>query len=72
MINLEKVKGYDSLTARRKEIFKEVFVMHNACYENPKNKEAMTPVKVENDEHGVKVTFKNKVWLHYYANGTWG
>lgn len=72
MVDLEKVKGYDNLTAKRKEIFKSVYAKHNNCFEDPKNKKSYTPVKVENDEYGVKVTFKNKCWLRYYANGTWG
>jgi hypothetical protein len=72
VVDVTKVKGYDNLSQRQKEIFEDVFYRHNACFENPENKKGYTPVNVERDDNGVKVTFKNKCWLRYYANGTWG
>ncbi len=71
MIDLEKVKGYESLTPKRKELFKSVFAKQNACC-GTEAKKRFTPTKVENADYGVRVTFKNKEWLHYYSDGTWG
>jgi hypothetical protein len=72
MIDLEKVKGYESLTPRRKGLFKSTFPNQYSCWESEQNKKKYTPIKVENADYGVKVTFKNKSWLHYYTDGTWG
>lgn len=65
------IKGYTKLGPKAQEFFKSIYKKHISIIgENEKNKWIPTSVKLE--KTGLKVTFSNGEWLHYYANGTWG
>lgn len=71
MLNYKKLKGYEKLSQRQKELFKRVYENHMACIESETLKEKYTPVKVAPEEYGVKVEFKAATWLHYNWKGEW-
>lgn len=70
-IDFAKVKGFNSLPNEAKELFKRTYKLHNSI-QGTDYKEEYEPVKVSLAGDKLKVVFKNKVWLHYYPNGTWG
>lgn len=71
MVNLEKIKGYETLSQDRKELFKRVYKSHMDCIESENLREKYTPVKVNPAEYGVRVEFKTTSWLHYNWKGEW-
>lgn len=70
-MNLETVKGYETLSPEQKELFNKVYANHIGCIESEALKEKYTPVKVATAEYGVRVEFKAATWLHYNWKGEW-
>ena len=70
-IDFTKVKGFNSLTDEAKELFIRTYKLHNSIQGTDYKKE-YEPAEVIQQGILLRVTFKNKVWLHYYPNGTWG
>lgn len=70
-MNLETVKGYETLNQKQKELFKRVYKTHMSCIESETLREKYTPVKVAPAEYGVRVEFKAETWLHYNWKGEW-
>ncbi len=72
-IDFNKVKGFSKLSDHGKEIFRKVYIKHNATH-GIEQKGKWIPVKVSPgvNSNCIKVEFCNNEWLHYYADGTWG
>ena len=70
-INFEDVKGYSKLSDFAKELFCNTYKIHNSC-QGMDYKEGYIPIKVVECKSHLKVVFRNKQWLHYYPNETWG
>lgn len=65
---LEDLKGFAKLTKLQQSLFIRVHAKHMSALGN---KEGWQPTSVKWLKDHLKVTFKNKEWLHYTINGTW-
>lgn len=71
-INIEfnNVKGFNALSDKAKEVFKNTYILHNSAQGND-YRENYIPVKVKEHKNFIEVHFVNGKWLHYLPDGTW-
>lgn len=65
---LNKIKGYNELSAESKKTFDRVYADHQAIVEDKKNWSA---ISVIDREIYLEVHFQNGFWLHFTADGSW-
>jgi len=62
--------GFDNLTEREKELFKQIYYKHQAAL-GSQEKSKYTPTKVILKANHFKVSFINGEWLHYTFRKEW-
>ena len=70
-IDFYKIEGYGVLSLNAQKMFKYMYEKHNSGQGNEFKKDWI-PVKVIEHKTYLEVHFKNKQWLHFYIDGTWG
>jgi hypothetical protein len=69
VFNVEKVKGYNKLNDKDKELFKVFCEKFYKAWEYPKDHR---PIKIEKmDSEHLKVTLNDGDWLHILKDGSW-
>lgn len=67
-MNVNDIKGFDTMSTNAKALFIRVYAKHRAAVED---KADWTAIKVKEKKDHVEVYFKNKKWLRFMSNGTW-
>jgi hypothetical protein len=70
-IDFTSIKGYSKLGSNAQKFFESIYKKHISIL-GRQEKSKWIPISVKIEKTGLKVTFSNGEWLHYYANGTWG
>lgn len=69
-IDFTSVKGYSKLSEPAKEIFKQVYKLHNKS-QGIDYKKDYIPRSVKEHKEYLEVHFVNGQWLHYLPSGAW-
>lgn len=69
-IDFAKVKGFEKLSEKAKEVFINVYKRHNSSVGLSQN-HCWVPESVKEHKSYLEVHFFNHEWLHYMPNGEW-
>lgn len=67
---MSSIKGFNKLTKEEQELFERVYKRHQSALGTDEKAE-YAPTSVKSENGYLKVTFKNRDWLHYRRSGNW-